>query len=296
MDDAFLNAMIDNNFRPNFCHAWSIPHRYIYMKQKVVDNKKLSVARATGFIDLHNDAITALKPQEFRRHVMSAETVGIHTIIVSVWATNLKSPMKKIKQYRKQIDSVKSGVTLLLHIEDAWFVDQSNIEELIALRPFSVGLTWNSNNALAGGAYSGGRLTDLGREVVRRLSEGGIVIDLAHLNRQSFYDVVELLRGKKLFCSHTCFDEVHPHARNLDRAQVQTIVDSDGLIGLTLVPEFLGGSVQRHIDYFIGNFGDRNLAIGTDFYGCDIEPNYTNYMNLPEGISHKNARRFIDDL
>ena len=243
------------------------------------------------FIDLHNDAITVLKGKKFRCHVMTAETMDV-TIIASIWTTNLKNPMRQIKKHAKTIKEMG----MLLHVEDAWFISERNIDELMALRPFSVGLTWNYNNPLAGGAHDDGGLTDLGRAIVSKLDNSGIRIDLAHLNKKSFYDVAKLLKGRKLFCSHTCFSDVHPHARNLDRAQIQTIVDSDGLIGLTLVPEFLGGDIQNHIDYFIKNFGDANLAIGTDFYGCNVEPNYNNYLHLPENVRHKNARRFIDDL
>ena len=177
---------------------------------------------------------------------------------------------------------------LLFHIEDAWFLSEENIDELIALQPFSVGLTWNDDNPLAGGAYGMSGVTPLGKNIVIELVANDIVIDLAHLNRRSFYEVAEMLKGEKLFCSHTCFDEVHPHPRNLDRKQVATIVNSGGLIGLTLVGDFLGGItmeyVYNHIKWFIDNFGDRHLAIGTDFFGTD---------NLPKGLKrYKDFRRF----
>ena len=220
------------------------------------------------FVDLHADYIL--------RHIKGAEKAGVRAALASVWTTEMQDPIQEIKSYRKIIDGLDSSVKLLLHIEDAWFLDESNIEELIELRPYSVGLTWNYNNDLAGGAHGDGRLTELGRRVLKKFVASGVVIDLAHLNRASFWDVVGELGGRRLLCTHTCFDEVNPHNRNLDRKQIQTIVDSGGIVGLTFVGEFLGidGATDdfeilfNHIKYFIENFGEDNLAIGTDFLGA----------------------------
>ena len=227
------------------------------------------------FSDLHNDAITNLPAKKFSRYIARAQKDGVQTILISIWTTQMQNPLQQIKYYKQILDSLKTNVNLLLHIEDAWFITQQNIHELIALKPYSVGLTWNTNNNLAGGAYGNGNLTELGRYIIEELVANGIHIDLAHLNKQSFYQVAELLKTP-LLCTHTCFDEVHPHPRNLDRQQIQTIVDSGGIIGLTLVNDFLGEpGILAHIEYFLKNFGDSNLSMGTDFFGTD---------NLPKGL------------
>jgi len=229
--------------------------------------------------DLHNDAITKLSQRQFFRYIRGARKVGVETILISVWTTEMQDPIQEIRKYKELLDD-----KLLLHIEDAWFVNETNVDELIKLEPYSVGLTWNQNNNLAGGAHGDGGLTPLGETVIKKLSANGIRIDLAHLNRTSFYQVAEILGNRKLLCTHTCFDEVHPHLRNLDRKQIQTIVNSGGIIGLTLVRDFLGGDVYSHIRYFIDNFGEDNIAIGTDFYGT---------VNLPKGLRrYKDFARF----
>ena len=229
-------------------------------------------------VDLHNDAVTELAPKFFKRYVGEAKKAGVEDILISVWTTKMQNPYEQIQHYQQVIGNCK------LHIEDAWFIDMQNIDEFIKLRPFSVGLTWNGENNLAGGANSNKGLSELGEAVTRHLDDNGIIIDLAHLNKPSFTAVSNLLlkRGRKLFCSHTCFNEVNKHPRNLDREQIRTIVDSDGLVGLTLVGDFLSASkyarvqdIYNHIKYFIENFGEDNLAIGTDFFGT---------RNLPTGI------------
>lgn len=242
-------------------------------------------------IDLHNDAITNLLPKQFAKYAARCQKAGVDTILVSVWTTEMHDPLKIIKECWRIVDSVDTQIKLLLHIEDAWFVDEENIDELIVLKPFSVGLTWNTRNALASGAHADGGFTQLGRNVIQKLINSDVLIDLAHLNKQSFFEAVEIMGGHKLVCTHTCFEDVNPHPRNLDRCQIQTIVDSGGLIGLTLVGEFLSSGksaamqdVYNHIKYFVDNFGESNLCIGTDFFGT---------TNLPKGLRrYKDFPRF----
>jgi len=236
-------------------------------------------------IDLHNDAIICLSPKRFSKYIKRARKAGVETILISVWTTEMQDPLQEIRKYKKMLSE-----GLLLHIEDAWFVTEDNIEELIELQPFSVGLTWNKNNALAGGAYDDGGLTELGKFVVDKLIAAGIYIDLAHLNRRSFFEVPQ-----KLLCTHTCFAEVHQHPRNLDREQIQAIVDAGGIIGLTLVNEFLGGQgIHAHIKYFRDNFGEGNLAIGTDFFGTtDLPKGLRNYRSLKRHINKYDFQRTI---
>jgi len=167
----------------------------------------------------------------------------------------------------------------LWHIEDIGNVD---IDEIIRLKPFSVGLTWNYKNKVASGCLSRGGLTAYGAGVVRRLTEAGIIIDLAHLNKQSFWDVVKIV-PPPLFCSHTGFGS---HPRCLDDKQIQAIVDSGGLIGLTPVESFVP-DFNTQLNYFVERWGARNIGYASDEpYGYTVHP--PEYMD-------DNARRFIND-
>ena len=229
------------------------------------------------------------------QYLIHMKIVDLHNdieILQSVWTTELPDPIHEIQKRR-------------LHIEDAWFITPDNIDQVISMRPYSIGLTWNHDNALAGGAHGTGRLTDWGRTVIKQLTDANIKIDLAHLNRPSFFDVAAILKGTPLLCTHTCFDEVHPHPRNLTRDQIQTIVDGNGLVGLTLVGRFLGGrrfrDIYKHIKYFIDNFGENNLGIGTDFTGVYDLPyrlkKYTHFARLRRYLSrHGIKNETIDKI
>ena len=123
-------------------------------------------------------------------------------------------------------------------MEDAWFLTADNIDDLIALHPHSVGLTWNAANAMAGGAHSRNSITPLGYQIIKRLEDAGIQIDTAHLNRRSFWQFTSVTT-RPLICTHTALHAVHRHARNLNNRQIRAIIKSGGYIGLALVPKFL---------------------------------------------------------
>ena len=241
--------------------------------------------------DLHNDVIIKMCAWRFARYIRRSAAAGVTELFVSVWTTKMRNPMRRIRRYRARIDRVAAqnpSIKLHLHIEDAWFVNDGNIDRLLSYKPYSVGLTWNHENPLAGGASALGRLTPLGARVATKLCDNGVYVDLAHLNRKSFFDVMAIIRasGQRPLCTHTCFNEMCPHARNLTRGQVRAIVDAGGTIGLTLVKKFLSpakatvADLYRHIDYFKRNFPHGNLGLGTDFFGGILVIN--DYRKLDE--------------
>lgn len=228
--------------------------------------------------DLHNDALTG------------GGVTSTDSAVYAIWTTELT-----LSNVTALIDAHKSK---MLAIEDCG-VFLSNRAPLLENDFMYCGLTWNEFNGLAGGANSDEHLTDKGREIIRLLNEKGAVIDTAHLNRASFYEVIE--QSRKIICSHTCFYEVNNHPRNLTREQISAIIERGGIIGLCFVGKFLGGneieSVLRHIDWFLENFGSKNLAIGTDFYGStDLPVGLASYKDFDNLILAMIRRGYSDSV
>lgn len=162
---------------------------------------------------------------------------------------------------------------LYLGLEDVGYADESNLDEICSWRPVYVSLTWNGRNELAGGCGASGGLTDKGRRAVRRFAAEKIPIDCAHLNAESFREVLDC--GAFPVDSHTCLNAVWRHARNLDDRQVKEITARGGLIGITFVEKFLcagranAEDVFRHVDHGVQACGLKNFCLGTDYFGAD---------------------------
>ncbi len=82
-------------------------------------------------------------------------------------------------------------------------------------------------------------LTELGVELVKKLVDKKIAIDLSHANEKTFFDIVELCSALKaygknpiVFASHSNVKAICNHARNLTDKQIMKIKELDGVIGV----------------------------------------------------------------
>lgn len=131
------------------------------------------------------------------------------------------------------------------------------------------------------GTRRGEGLTPFGKDYVRRLNEKKIFVDLAHINRQGFFDAVEVHdRSQPLLVTHTGVNGVHPHWRNLDHDQLRAVADTGGTIGVMYQSTFLGDpllrgradSVVRHLAHIVDTVGEDHASLGSDWDGAISPP------------------------
>lgn len=141
-------------------------------------------------------------------------------------------------------------------------------------------LTWNHENALgfpnsAKPQVMQRGLKPFGIEVVQRMNELGMMIDVSHLSDGGFWDVARISK-KPFIATHSNSREITNHPRNLTDAMIRAIAESGGVIGLNFAPHFLSErgddtscirDMLRHIRHIRSVGGSDVLAIGTDFDG-----------------------------
>lgn len=155
-----------------------------------------------------------------------------------------------------------------------------DIEYLKSRGIMMIAPTWNYKNHLACGVLEkeDTGLTDFGRQVIKKMNESGILIDVSHLSEKSFWDVAEI--SKKPICaSHSNSKTIADNPRNLTDGQFIRIRDMQGCVGINLYPPFLGNNINcviDHINHFLKLGGEDNIGFGCDFDGVDF---------LPEGVT-----------
>lgn len=246
--------------------------------------------------DTHNDYLTKGVSSTY----LEDREEYLKFLCSPVWTSEISEPLIKIKKAKEFLDSKKLNTTLKLCVEDCWFLNKNNLEEFLALEPFYVGLTWNDTNCLAGGCFGEGGLTDFGKSVVKLFEKRGVVIDTAHLNRQSFFDLVKIT-SRPLFNSHSAVDALCETTRNLTDEQLKLFKDG-GFIGVYFVGKFLStgkvtsDTVADHIDYIVDKCGIDHIGFGTDFNGTDELPEDVRDYSDVENVLMKLKARGYDDI
>lgn len=155
----------------------------------------------------------------------------------------------------------------------------------------------------ARGKAEHGGLSDFGRQVVARMNQLGLVIDLSHAAESTFWDV---LKESKLpvVCSHSSCRSLCDHPRNLTDEQMGALAAQGGVMQVTFYEGFLRRDGQAtiddalaHIEHAIEVMGIDHVGIGTDFDGDGGVPGLASaseLINLTRAFIRKGYSR--DDI
>ncbi len=141
-----------------------------------------------------------------------------------------------------------------------------------------IGLSWNDRNRYASGNNTEDGLSEMGSELIKRMNDLGVTLDLSHLNERCFWDSIELTELTPI-ATHSNARALTDHPRNLKDEQLKAIAERGGVVGIVLYNPFLKTAenkptledVYAHADYMIGLLGEDHVGIGSDMDGARIE-------------------------
>ncbi|MEZ6188880.1 MAG: dipeptidase [Planctomycetota bacterium] len=180
----------------------------------------------------------------------------------------------------------------------------ANLDALFELGVRTFGPTHFFDNRLGGSAHgeSLGGLTEFGRQVIQRIDELGMIVDLSHASPALVEDVLALTE-RPLLVSHTGVQGTQPGPRNLSDEQLQRVAEHDGLIGIAFfapaLPEATVAEVVRAIRYTADLVGVEHVALGSDFDGsvrCPVDVSGLVEITealLADGFSPEEAERIM---
>ena len=119
-------------------------------------------------------------------------------------------------------------------------------------------LTWNNSTSWATSAldettkkdslpFKG--LTTFGKQIVRRMNELGMMVDVSHVGEQTFWDAINTTT-KPVIASHSCAHALCPIFRNLKDDQIKAIGKNGGVIHMNFYSGFIDSSFQRRAREF----------------------------------------------
>jgi membrane dipeptidase len=195
--------------------------------------------------------------------------------------------------------------SIVLHFEGADVInkDLSNLYTYYERGLRSLGLVWSRPNEFGNGVPyrfphspdTGPGLTPSGKDLVRECNRLGIMIDLSHINEKGFWDVANITQAP-LVVTHTNVFSLCHSTRNVTDEQIRAVGLSNGVIGISFVPENLNphgkpdpdtplSMIADHIDYVAREAGIDHVAFGSDFDGAELPDAINDVTKLPELIT-----------
>ena len=156
--------------------------------------------------------------------------------------------------------------------------DVNNIDAFYNAGVRYIGLTHFFDNEFGGSAHGvdKGGLTEKGKELIKKMIEKHIVIDLAHASPKLINDIFANTNCP-LIVSHTGVKGICDNIRNLSDTQIAEIGKRNGLIGIGMWDTAVCGTdaeaTAKSIKYVADRIGVDKVAMGSDFDGA-IEANY----------------------
>lgn len=247
------------------------------------------------------------------------------------------SDISFVKSYSDIINNRK--ISAFLTIEEGEAIEGS-LEKLVHFYNRGVRmmtLTWNFENSIGFGnkrVIKDGKLTGyipdtvnglkpFGFEVVEKMEELGMIVDVSHLSDAGIYDIIDIAK-KPFIASHSNARAICNHPRNLTDDLIKKMANRGCISGLNFYPDFLSNDFSNrerkaYIDdaiemlkYMVNVGGSEFVAIGSDYDGFDDilewnDASGTNSLveamnragfgsNLIENITYKNALKVVKEV
>ena len=81
-------------------------------------------------------------------------------------------------------------------------------------------------------------LSPFGEEVVKKMNELGIMIDISHVHDDTFWDVINLTKAP-IIASHSSVRSIQDHPRNLSDDMLKAIAKNGGVIQICLLDDYI---------------------------------------------------------
>jgi membrane dipeptidase len=185
------------------------------------------------------------------------------------------------------------------------------LEQWVDLGVVAIGMAWWHQSRYAGGngtdhTKPGNGLSDLGRELVRRIDELGVVHDLSHLSQRATDELLSATDAVVMASHSNCRGlmgdpDSKANQRHLTDETITEIARRGGVIGLNLLGDFITPNLKKgerapiadcvtHIEHICELVGStKHIGLGSDMdggFGAD---------GLPAGINTPSDLTLLTD-
>lgn len=253
----------------------------IFMAMATIWAKPARKPKAEGYHTPQEAYDQGLKQLQYYKDLAEHETrVKLITDLKSL-NENVEGWKSDNSESESESESKKSiGLIILMEGADP-IISPSQAAEWYEAGVRVIGLSWGKTR-YAGGTYGGGLLTDDGKKLLSEMKTLGLILDVSHLNDESFFKALDSFDGH-VIASHSNCRALIPGPRQITDEMIRLLIERYAVIGTVmacgmLYPDWKLGhtdnslvtlrNVTDHIDHVCQLAGNaEHAAIGSDLDG-----------------------------
>jgi len=249
----------------------------VYKKAVVVDG--LIIARGWD-----QDSFKALKNSGYTGFNASVDSGNLAKGLKNLeeWQQRIKENADRLILATKADDFVRAKkenkAAIMLGFQNSTMVGNSieNVDTLYQAGTRWMQLTYNERNLLGDGCTerTNAGLSDFGIEVVERMNELGIIVDLSHCGAQTTNDGIKFSKSGASINHSMCeaLHKNHPRAKTDD--QIKAMADKGGVMGIICLGYMIGPNLGTdttldtyvdHIEHAVKVGGIDHVGLASDF-------------------------------
>lgn len=234
--------------------------------------------------DWNEDSFIALKESGYTGFNASLDSGSLIRSLSSLagWKNRIKDNPDKLICATSADDFIRAKkenkVAVMLGFQNTSMIENTidNLDILYQAGTRWMQLTYNLRNLLGDGCTerTNAGLSDFGIEVVERMNELGIIIDLSHCGRQTTNDGIEFSKSGATI-NHSMCEALHKnHPRAKTDKQIRAMADKGGVIGIICLGYMIGPNLGTqttvetyvdHIEHAIQIGGIDHVGVAADF-------------------------------
>lgn len=172
-------------------------------------------------------------------------------------------------------DAVKQGrLAAMIGVEGGHMIENSldKLDELARRGMIYMTLTWNNSTPWATSAADETRkaslpskgLSEQGRQIISRMNELGVMVDLSHVGEATFYDALKA-STKPVIASHSSAYALNPHSRNLKDEQLKAIARNGGVVFVNFYSGFLDSTYSKKQAAFLKRHAEEMARLTKEY-------------------------------
>lgn len=237
--------------------------------------------------------------QASKLHQFSDQSKGLLRIIRS---------KKDLDEFLAFHDRSPKSLAGFLGIEGAHALegDLENVDRLFEAGVRMIAPTHFFDNDIGSSAHglADHGLTEKGKQMLKRMQEKHMLIDLAHASAGTIDDALSIATSP-VVVSHTGVKGTCNNARNLSDAQIEGVAKTGGLIGIGYWSTAVCGNdaraIAKAIHYAVKKIGAKHVALGSDFDGATTVPFDASQLSqltqalIDEGLTDDEIRQIMGE-